>query len=141
MKLYNLQEELGYITESVSGLQKQIDEIISKKQNNKTRARLEAYKKKLEKFHKSIVQYGGIMTGEKLREKVMGLYSSVIQYGGKPTDAQIYYTSILTDQVRHSEQQFLGLTGKELKTINLLLKKKGFKTLELMARSQYQAKD
>ena len=141
IKLYNLQEELGYITESVSGLQKQIDEIISKKQNNKTRARLEAYKKKLEKFHKSIVQYGGIMTGEKLREKVMGLYSSVIQYGGKPTDAQIYYTSILTDQVRHSEQQFLGLTGKELKAINLLLKKKGFKTLELMARSQYKAKD
>jgi hypothetical protein len=141
MKLYNLQEDLGFITENVSGLIKQIDQITKTAKSKKIKNRLKTYKNKLDAFHKTLVEHGGIMTGEKLRGKVMSLYSSVIQFGGKPTDSQLYYFSVLQDQVKGAEKIFNGLTGKEFVSVNSSLKTSGFKALKLMTKEEYRNKE
>jgi hypothetical protein len=80
------------------------------------------------------------MAGLKLREKVIELYSAVIQYGGKPTDAQIYYVSILEEKIKQAEIKFKNLVDKKLKSINSSLAKKKLGTLKVMTKEEYDKK-
>lgn len=141
MELYRLQEELGYVANSVSDLSKKIEKRIEKIKDRRIKSRLGKFKKVLDEFHSSIVQHEGIMAGDKLREKVMALYSSVIQYGGRPTEAQIYYLSVLKDQVKKAEVRFKRIKDKDLPSLNAFLKKKNLEEFKLITREEYDKKD
>jgi len=141
MELYRMQEELGYIANTVSDLSKKIEKRLEKSKDRKIKDRLTKFRKKLDEFHSGIVQHEGIMAGDKLREKVMALYSSVIQYGGRPTQAQIYYLSVLKDRINRAGLTFKRLTEKDLPVLNSFLKKKNQEELKKITREEYNKKD
>lgn len=140
MKLYDLQEELAYIADSVNGISKEIEKRLENIKNKKLKTQLKNIKTRLDNFHKTLVQHEGIMAEEKLMGKVAGLYSSVIQYGGKPTDSQLFHYSILQDQVKQAGVKFKRLLDKELPAINSSLKKRGLQILKIMTKEEYKKK-
>jgi photosystem II stability/assembly factor-like uncharacterized protein len=140
MKLYRMQEELGYVGDCASGLMDQIDKKLEAAKDKKIKISLKDFKTKLKEFHHSIIQHKGIMAGLKLREKVIELYSAVIQYGGKPTDSQIYYLSVLKEKIKQAEIKFKNLVDKKLKSINSSLVKKKLGTLNVMTKEDYDKK-
>ena len=135
MKLYRMQEELGYVANTAANLSDQIKQNLPSYSGLKKN--IAAFQNKLDRFQDEIVQRSGIMAGDKLREKVMGLYSSVIQYGGRPTDAQLYYLSVLEEQIKKTEARFEQLVEKDLARLNGILKKKNLKELKVMTREAY----
>jgi photosystem II stability/assembly factor-like uncharacterized protein len=141
MELYRMQEELGYIGNSVSELSKKIEKRLEQIRDRKIKKRLTVFRKKIDEFHSSIVQHAGIMAGDKLREKVMALYSSVIQYGGRPTQAQIYYLSVLKDRIKQAEIKFNLIRDKDLPSLNAFLKKKNQEEFKLITREEYSKKE
>lgn len=138
-KLYHMQADLAFVADNVQGLMDQIKKILKNKVNKKAKSTLENFKKKLETYHQSIVQHKGIMSGEKLRAKVMGLYSSVIQYGGKPSDSQLYYLSVLKEKISEAESRYKTLTA-QLSGVNKVLNARKISTLTLMTRQEYDKK-
>lgn len=138
-KLYDMQADLAFAADNIQGLMNQIKDILEKPVNRKLKSTLEKYNRKLESFHHSIVQHKGIMSGEKLRGKVMGLYSSVIQYGGKPSDSQLYYLSVLRERIRSAESGYKTVTA-ELSKINNALKAQKRSPLRVMTRDEYDKK-
>ncbi len=143
MKLYDLQEELGYIADTMGSLSEEIEKRVKEGtiKDKNLENKLKNFKSKLDTLHKSIVQYEGIMAGEKLSEKVMDLYSAVIQYGGRPTDSQLYYYAVLKDQVQKVGVKFKGLIDKELAAVNSSLKKKGLPILKPITKEEYKKKE
>jgi hypothetical protein len=141
MELYRMQEELGYIGNSISDLSKRIEKQLETIKDKKLKKRLTAFRKKIDAFHSSIIQHEGLMAGDKLREKVMALYSSVIQYGGRPSETQIYYSSVLKDRIKQAGEKFNRIKDKDLPALNAFLKKKNQKALKLITREAYTQKD
>ncbi len=135
MKLYGMLENLGFIADNTGSLIKQIKEIEKKKKYKK----LAQYKKELTGFHKSMVQYGGLMTEPKLRGEVLGLYSSIMMYGGKPTDSQLHNIDVLKFKIDNAKKRYKMLMNK-LNSINNYLKKKHIKELKIMEIKKYKEK-
>ncbi len=132
MKLYNMLEDIGFISDNTSLIIKRLKEIEKRKKYKK----LIGFKKKLISFHKTIINYGGMMTEAKLQGKISGLYSSIMMYGGKPTDSQIYNIDVLNYKVNEAKKRYAKLI-KELPKINNFLKKKKIKTIKLKTREEY----
>jgi photosystem II stability/assembly factor-like uncharacterized protein len=141
MKLYRMQEELGYVANSAADLSDQIKKRLPETGNRGVRKNLADFRAKLDRFQDEIVQRSGIMAGDKLREKIMGLYSSVIQYGGRPTDAQLFYLSVLEGQIKKAEATFKQLVEKNLAAVNAMLKNKKLTELKVLSREAYNEKE
>ena len=139
MKLYNLQEELGYVADCVFGIVKEIDKRLKDTKNKNLKNRLKKYKTRLDDFHKTLILREDVATEAKLMGKVAGLYTEVIQYGGKPTDSQVYHYSVLKDKVKEVEAVFKKLMG-ELPGINASLEKKGLPLLKRLTKEEYKNK-
>jgi len=133
MKLYHLLEEFSYSANHADMIIKKIKGI----QDPAVQEKLENYREIFEKYHQGIVQHGGLMTGEKLREKLADLYSSIISYSGKPTRAQIYNHAVLQKEVQRAEARFQGLVNKYLPRINRLLAKENLATISLPSKQEY----
>jgi len=133
MKVYYLQEDLGYMSDTVDNLDNQVKKMTEAAKGKALPKKLADYREKLDRFHRSIIQHGGITSGEKLMENVIGLYSSIIQYGGRPTQSQIYHVQVLKDRVAGVEKEFKRLTGPELAAVNQGLKEK----LKLLNKEDY----
>jgi hypothetical protein len=140
LKVYDMQGDLGFLADNVQGLMDQIDTILKTAKKKNVKSKLKNYKSELEAYHKSIVNREGVMAGEKLREKVMGLYSSIIQYGGKPTDSQLFYLSVLKDRIRVAGIKYESVV-KKVPSVNKVLKGTSHKPLKLMTRKEYDKKD
>jgi len=138
MGLYQMQEDLGFIADSVYDLVKQAKDKKEKTNRNSVKKKLNEFIEKFDNFHKNIVQRKGLMTGGKLREKVMGLYSSIISYGGKPTESQLFNKNILKDKIEEVREIYDSLIEKDLEKMNNYLKSKKLKQLKLMTREEYE---
>lgn len=137
MNLYRLQEELGYVANTAAGLVEQCEAIMKDTRKTGVKKRLTVFKTGLDRFLEGIVQTGGIMTGDRLREKVMSLYSSVIRYGGRPTRAQLVYMSVLEEQVDAAGRRFKRLIDSRLPAVNRMLRRNKIKELTLPSREEY----
>lgn len=135
MKLYNLLEKFSYSANNADMILKQM-----KAQGGILQKKLEFYRKIFKTFHESIVQYGGLMTGEKLRERLANLYSSVISFSGKPTRAQIFNYQVLKKEVDIAEAKFKSLLKKHLPKINRIMKKYKKKTITVPSLEEYLKK-
>lgn len=131
MKLYNLLEEFSYSANNADKIVKRLKAIKDKKLEKK----LGPLKEVFENYHKSIVQHGGLMTGEKLRERLANIYSSVISFSGKPTQAQIFNYEVLKKEVKIAESKFKSLLKKYLPKINKILEKE--KTIVIPEKAEY----
>lgn len=133
MGVYRLLEDFSYASEGASSLIKQIDGLSDKRLKGK----LSAYRAKLETFRKKYVQYEGIMSGDKLRERLMAFYSDLMQYGGMPSPAQQKYTTVLENEVRQMERDFLPLAESGLKQANATLSSAKARPLTLKSKDDF----
>jgi photosystem II stability/assembly factor-like uncharacterized protein len=137
MGVYHLLEDFSYYSESAKSLITQIDGLTDEKQ----RKRLAAFRSQLENFRKNYVQYDGIMSGDKLRERLMAFYSDLMQYGGLPSPGQQRYISVLEQEVGDMQSRFTPLVGPALKAANSKLTAGGAKPLVLKSKEDYLKED
>ena len=140
MKLYQMQEDLAYIADSVKSLKDQAESKAARTRSKRLSKKLKAFAKKMDEFHGTIVRKGGLMTRGKLREKVMELYSSVISYGGRPTDSQIYYAKVLEEKIKDVRSRFEHIIQKDVAKLNKLLAKAKIEPLHVMTQEEYSKK-
>jgi hypothetical protein len=135
MKLYNLLERFSYSANNADQIIKKIRAL-----PEKLRKKLDPYMQTFKNYHQSIVQYGGLMTGEKLRERLANLYSSVISYSGKPSKVQIFNYQVLKNDVDKAEAKFKSLLKKQLPKINRILQKNKHKVITIPSQEEYLKK-
>jgi hypothetical protein len=83
--------------------------------------KLQALMGQLETLRGTLVatREGGRHTGEEqLREKLVYLYGSVNGYDGRPTNNQLDYVKVLDGELKAARARFVGITTKELVTVN-----------------------
>ncbi len=127
-KLYSMLNDLASFADRIKRLKEQA-ESLSQKTEGKLNRRLKKFSQRLWRFHGEIVSHEGMMAGERLYEKLMGLYSSVISYGGAPSKRQVAYAKVLERRIEEKKQEAKRLLG-EVPKINKALKKKGLPALK-----------
>jgi len=126
--LYSLLEEASDFLNRIKNLKERAEKL-SEKTRGKLRRQLKNLSSRLWKLHGEIINHEGMMAGERLYEKIIGLYSSVISYGGRPTDSQKAYFRVLRkrfEEKRVEAQKIL----KSLPGINRKLRRKKLPVLE-----------
>jgi len=140
MKLYNLQEELAYLSELIKRAGKEAAAIADSVKKDDLKNYLKEFSGKLSDLSKTLIaskEGTGITGEEKLREKLSALYGGVVGYPGRPTDSQL-------ERVKGLEDEFNKATGTKdkiisdyLEKINLQLSESGMKKLVLYPKEQF----
>ncbi len=123
MRLYNMLNDLSAFLNRLENIKKQA-QVAAKKTRGKLRKRLENLASEAWKLHGEIINHQGMLAGEKLYEKLLGLYSSVISYGGKPSPYQVSYAKVLQARIEKKKAQARRIFQR-VKEINRKLVKKG----------------
>lgn len=137
MKVYHQIESFSYLAESTLSLLKQIDD-----QSDKTLGKkLAGYRKQFDDFHQRYVQHKGIMSGDKLREKLISLYSDLMLYGGLPSPGQVRYITVLGKKVERMEKEFQAEVLTGFKKANATLKAAKQAPLSLQSKEEFLSED
>ena len=105
MKLYNMNEDLGYVVDQIDNLSPTLTEISTKLTTSKLKKQfpVEAIKKEMTALKETLVVLKGdnyVGTAEpQLREKISSLYGSVAGYAGRPSNAQMANLTVLADKL------------------------------------------
>jgi photosystem II stability/assembly factor-like uncharacterized protein len=105
MKLYNMNEELGYVVDQMDNLSPMLTEISTKLTTSKMKKQfpIEAMTKEMTALKETLVVLKGdnyVGTAEpQLREKISSLYGSVAGYAGRPSNAQMANLTVLADKL------------------------------------------
>jgi hypothetical protein len=144
MKLYRLLEDLGYVIDAVSDLDKQAEALLTKVAAIKDatpRRMLAELRQKLAAFRKPLVMEEGLFVENRLKENILELYTAVMSYGGRPTDSQMQYSDNLSAQMRAAEVQFRALLEKEVAALNIRLQAVSQPVLKVITRKDYDSKE
>jgi len=143
-QLYQMQEELAYIADQVTGVRDQ-----AKAQSNQLKKgdglanALKQFADRLDKLHKTLVatkKSAGI-TGEKqLRERVVDVYGSVSSYLGHPTESQLARVAVLDKEIEQANVSYRQIIEKELTALNKKLVAKKLQSLKVMTKEEWLAK-
>ena len=140
MKLYNLQEELAYLSEIIKRAGGQAAALADSVKKDDLKNSLKEFSGKLKDLSKTIIaskEGTGITGEEKLREKLSELYGGVVQYPGRPTDSQIERVKGLEDEFNKAIDTKDKIISDYLEKINFQLSAAGMKKLELYSRDQF----
>ncbi len=139
-KLYNMQEELGFLDKTATSLRDQARGL-SAEQNIEVElgTRLRQFADKLEKLHAEMVEtQEGLLTNEqKLRRKIIDLYGAVSNYGGRPTGSQLQRVKVLSAELNDASKQLHGYL-EDLKDLNAMLLKNKLDVMKRLDREEYQ---
>lgn len=144
MKLYTMQDELGYIAECVTQARDQARAAAKKRPKGDGFAKtLETFAGKLDKLHKTLVATKeGFLTGEEqLRERVVDLYQWISFYAGRPTDSQLSRMAVLEKQIQKAEADFQAIIKKDLSSINSQLKGKKLEPVKIPTKEEWDKKE
>lgn len=144
MKLYTMQDQLGYIADCVTGARDQAKEIAKKRGKGDGLAKtLQSFADRLDKLHKTLVATReGFLTGEEqLRERVVDLYSAVSGYGGRPTESQLARMAILDAEIQKAQESFQTIIKKDLDQINSQLKGKKLEPIKINTKEEWDKKE
>lgn len=142
-KLYEMQGQLAYISESMTGARDQAKERAEKlKKKDKFRKELNTFADELDDLNKSIVatKLGGITGEVRLREKVVNLYGSVSRYAGRPTETQLARIPILEKEIEEAKEKFESIVKKELEKMNKKLEGKELNPINIMTKEEWDKK-
>lgn len=123
MKLYTMQGDLAYVTDSTITARDQARTRAKKLGRSRLARSLERFANGLETFRKTLVATHPTMEGEpsdadqQLREKVGSLYGAVNSYGGRPTESQLDRTVLLQNLLEAAQAKYRSLTA-DLPTLN-----------------------
>jgi hypothetical protein len=139
MKLYNMQEDLAYLSEVINRINKALvlADTVKKEELKK---QLKEFSVKLIELSKTIIaskEGTGITGEEKLREKLSELYYSVINFPGRPTDSQLQRVKGLEDDFNKANITKDKIFNDYLEKINAQLTKDGLKKLEVYSKEQF----
>lgn len=141
MKLYGMQEDLGYIAAAIEGV---LEQIGKRKENQSAEeellSSLTALENKLTVLRDTIAmddERQGISVSERLRERATSLYGSVSGYGGRPSDTQLMRMQLIDGEIADVAQQFQTMTQVDLTGVNDLLSHAGAEPISLLSRDEY----
>jgi len=134
MKLYEFQNEIGYMSGSLADLIVQVERTLTEAAGKECESMLIDFEKRLAGFHGSIVQKGKQSFTKKLAEKVAWLYKALIQHGGRPTGSQLRYLALLEDEMDQARRNFANLIRAEREAVNIALMKEELDGLNVPER-------
>jgi photosystem II stability/assembly factor-like uncharacterized protein len=140
MKLYNLQEELAFLSELIKRAGKDASAISDSVKKDDIKNNLKEFSGKLTDLSKTLIaskEGTGITGEEKLREKLSELYGSVIGYPGRPTDSQIERVNGLADEFKKANDSKDKIMTEYFDKINSQLTASGMKKIELYSKEQF----
>jgi hypothetical protein len=141
MKLYTMQEDLGYIAAAIEGVLEQTGKRKDDQSaNEELSSSLTALEEKLTVLRDTIAiddERQGITVSERLRERATSLYGSVSGYGGRPSETQLMRMELIEKEIADVAQQFETLTQDELAEVNDLLTAAGAEPITLLSREEY----
>ena len=140
LKLYNMQEDLAYLSEVINRINKDALALADAIKQDDLNKQLKEFSNKLTELSKTIIaskEGTGITGEEKIREKLSQLYSSIINFPGRPTDSQLQRVKGLEDEFNKAvitkDKIFTDYLGK----INSKLTLSGSKKLEIYSKEQF----
>jgi photosystem II stability/assembly factor-like uncharacterized protein len=140
MKLYNLQEELAYLSELIKRAGKEATAAADSVKKDDGKNNLKEFAGKLNDLSITLIaskEGTGITGEEKLREKLSALYGGVVGYPGRPTDSQLERVKGLEDEFKKAVDAKDKIINNYLEKINLQLTSSAMKKLELYSREQF----
>ncbi|MBD3299315.1 MAG: glycosyl hydrolase [candidate division Zixibacteria bacterium] len=140
LQLYDMQERLAFIAESVTDARDQAEARADSLDNNEDlEESLRDFAERLDDLHKTLVATKeGWLTGEEqLREHVVGLYSAVSGYGGRPTDSQLDRMAVLEDRIAEKNDAYETILGDNLASLNTQLEAAGMDTITRLTQEEY----
>ncbi|MEW6364470.1 MAG: glycosyl hydrolase [Acidobacteriota bacterium] len=144
-KLYDMQDQLGYVADCVTSARDQARERAKKLGKGTGLAKeLDAFADRLDKLHKTLVatREGGFLSGEEqLRERVVDLYQAVAGYGGRPTQSQLDRMVVLENELRKAEQSYKAIADGDLNALNAKLKGKSLDPISILTKEEWDKKE
>jgi hypothetical protein len=140
LKLYDMQENLAFIGESVTGARDQAREHAdSLSEGDELAERLTAFADRLDELNKTLVatRPGWITGEEQLRERVVNLYSAVSRYGGRPTQSQLDRMAVLQGQIEVAEADFETILGEDMAALNATLQERNLTPITRLTREEF----
>ena len=140
MKLYNMQEDLAYLSEVINRTNKAVLVLSDTVKPEELKKELKEFSDKLIELSKTIIaskEGTGITGEEKLREKLSQLYYSVVNFPGRPTDSQLQRVKGLEDDYNKANNAKDKIFSSYLDKINSQLTSSGLKKLEFYSKEQF----
>lgn len=145
MKLYQMVEDLAFVSDQLQDQQKTSKAILAKVKNIKTLTPLiNTYGKELEDIRKTLLatkeSKGGITGEEQIREKLSTIYAAVAGYEGRPSEVYLQGMNTMTKEVSGAQVKLEKVYTTTLPKINKELVKEKLPALQLMKREDWEAK-
>jgi len=143
LDLYDLQEKLGFVADSLTDIRDQAKARSEKSAKSRSlRQNLDSFASQLDRLHKTLVATReGFLTGEEqLRERVVDLYGAISSYGGRPTASQLDRKKVLEAEVDAAEKNFRKIVDRELAGLNSQIQGTGQDAMKLMTREEWEKK-
>ena len=140
MKLYNMQEDLAYLSEVINRINKATLILADSVKQEDLKKQLKEFSAKLIELSRTIIaskEGTGITGEEKLREKLSELYYSVVNFPGRPTDSQLQRVKGLEDDFNKANITKNKIFSDYLEKINSQLTINGLKKFELYSKEQF----
>jgi hypothetical protein len=142
-KLYEMQERLAFIDESITDARDKARERAKKLDSKDALAiELEAFAGKLDELRKTIVatREGAITGEEKLRERIVELYGWISQYSGRPTESVLSRIPVLEKEMESANSQYQSIVASQLVALNARLAEKKLDQIKLLTKEEYDKK-
>lgn len=141
MTLYDMLEDMAFLSAQVKDLNKQVGERIESAKKKRLKKNLETQKTKLEKVAESIVTDSGSIFVDKarLREEVSGLYAAVVGYGGAPSNNQLDQLKVLQEKMEALNKEASAAT--DIDALNQDLEKAGLEPMTLLTKEAWEKQE
>ncbi len=142
--LYGMQEDLAYSAAALTSVR---DQARSRSQGleegDALQAEAQAFADRIDALHKTLVATRkGSITGEvQLREKALRLYAAVNGYSGRPTQSQQERARVLQAELESKMEEFEGLLGEELSSLNQRLGEKEQEAIQPLSREDFDKQE
>ena len=144
MKLYRMQQKLGYMAEAIADIRDQANDRAKKLKKGDSLAKsLTDFANRLDNLRKTLVATRpGYLTGEEqLKERMLDVYLRVILYGGRPTASQMARMDVLQKQLETSNASFDSILKKDMDALNKRLTEKKLDPMKVMSEEDYNKKE
>ena len=143
MKLYQMQEDLAFLADSVTGVRDQARERAGKLGKAALAGRLQHLSDRLDALHKTLVTTHPPLEGmpadsdRQLREWVTDLFGAINGFGGKPSAGQLAQIPVLGARLDEAKREFDQLV-RPLPDVNGELGKKSLAPIQPPAREAWE---
>lgn len=144
MKLYRMQQKLGFVAEAIADGRDQANDRAKKLKKGDSLAKaLTDFANRLDNLRKTLVATKpGYLTGEEqLKERMLDVYLGIIVYSGHPSDSQLARMDVLQKQLESSIASFDSIVKKDLENLNKRLQQKKLDPMKILSEDDYNKKE